>query len=383
MKEPLHVLFLVGGKPNNGLSPSSRFRIYSYLRNFKQDHRCFKIRIRPSIPPKSFHERPFIKRNRTLAKLLIPTGLVIMVITRLCDVLLARFNDVVVIQRPLLPGKLYPLLEMLIFRMNPNVMFDFDDAIYVYHHEKSKERENWLYRLLEDRQNIARIIKHSCHITVGNIFLSDYAKKFNQKVTVVPTPIDVAHYRPNPGQVYLKDKPIIIGWIGTSGNLPYVESLVPVFQTLQERHNCELKIVCNPVVRKLALDRVKYRWVDWTLEGELKELWSFDIGIMPLPDNDWEWGKCGFKLLQYMACGIPSVASPVGVNSEIIRDGENGFLAATDKEWVSKIEQLIRDWKLRNSFAECGRETVIASYSLDRTYPILADAIIQVSGRNI
>lgn len=382
MKKPIRVLFLVGGTADKGLSPASRFRVYCYSSYFLKDNR-FKIRIRPSIPAKHFHERPFIKGNPFLAKFLIPFGLLIMLITRLVDVFLSRFYDVVIIQRPLLPGKLYPLLEMLIYKMNRKIMFDFDDAIFVYHHEKSGERDNFLYRIFEDPKNVDRIIKRSAHVTVGNAFLADYAKQFNLEVSVVPTPIDVQHYRPRPIRTHLEDNAIIIGWIGTSGNLPYVEALAPVFRTLQERHDCELKIVCNPVMRKLRLDGVKYSWRDWTFDGELEDLWSFDIGIMPLPDNEWERGKCGFKLLQYMACGIPAVASLVGVNSEIFRDGENGFLAATNEEWVSKIEQLICDQNLRNSFRRRGRETVIARYSLDKTYPLLADSIIEVSRSNI
>lgn len=382
MKEAINVLFLVGGTPERGLSPSSRFRVYAYSRMFSQDKR-FRVRIRPSIPSTAFHERPIIKRHRWLAGILIPAGLMVMIAVRLTDVLRAAFYDVVVIQKPLLPGKLFPFLELLIGLVNPRILFDFDDARFIYHERTSRERRNWLYRKFEDRTNIERIISRAAHVTPGNSFLANFASRYNRNVTIVPTPIDVDRFVPhegfeNPGRE-LVSGPIVIGWIGTSGNLRYVEALAQVFREIQETHDIELCIVCNPITRSLALDGVKWRWVDWTLESELAELHKFTIGIMPLDDSIWERGKCGFKLLQYMACGIPIIGSPVGVNLEIIEDGENGFLADSPEAWKTRIVRLIGDEKLRRKFAARGRSTVVANYALDKIYPLLADSIVAVA----
>ena len=119
-------------------------------------------------------------------------------------------------------------------------------------------------------------------------------------------------------------------------------------------------IVCNPAERPMSLEGVRYRQVTWTIDGELEVLRGFTIGIMPLQDTVWERGKCGFKLLQYMACGVPVIGSPVGVNIDIIEDGINGFLADSLEEWRSKLERLIQDPELRQNLAARGRQTVVS-----------------------
>lgn len=374
---PIRVLFLVSGNLK-GLAPSARFRVYAYTDFFKQDNR-FRIKIAPSIPAKHFYEHIFFKRHPFFAKLIVPLGFLLMFAQRAFNVLLALFYDVVFLQKPFFPGKLYPLLEVILCKINKHVIFDYDDAIFVYHEKKSKQREFWLYKLLENKNSIQRIIKHAAHITAGNAYLADYARPFNPHITIIPTPIDTDHYQPRPVQPSDASKPITIGWIGTSSNLAYLEELQQVFLNLQAKHNCILKIVCNPVAYKLKLEGVNYQWKDWSIEGELNDLDSFDIGIMPLVNDPWAKGKCGFKLLQYMACGIPIVSSPVGVNAEIIHDGQNGFLAQKDTEWFAKIEQLITDEHLRGTIGKNGRETVEANYSLRQTYQNLSKVVMEAS----
>lgn len=382
MTRPLRVLFLVGGEPARGLSPSSRFRVYAYHKKFMADPR-FQIQIRPSIPSIAFYERPFLKRHRYLAKLLVPLGLSLMVLVRLCDVVRGIFYDVVVIQKPLLPGKVYPFLEMLICLTSRRQLFDFDDARFVYHRSGTAERRNYLYRLFEDSESVSKIVSRVTHVVAGNAFLASYATRYNDSVSIVPTPVDVEHYRPGRSAVEQQEigssGNIVVGWIGTSGNLPYVETLAPALRATQERHAFALRIVCNRVERTMSLEDVRFQQVEWTLDGELQAIQGFTIGIMPLEDSVWERGKCGFKLLQYMACGVPVIGSPVGVNTEIIEDGVNGFLAGSPGEWETKLQQLIEDVELRHQFAFRGRETVVSRYSLDRVYPLLANSILVAS----
>lgn len=376
---PVSVLFLVGGAPDGGLDPSSRFRVFFYLDRFRGDRR-FKAKVSVSWPAKSFHERTFFKRRPLLRRALLPMGLALMVARRLWDVVRAPFYDVVFMQRPLLPGQLYPVLEMAICRLNRHVVFDFDDAIFIGHHAKSPERTSLLYRLLEDRDNVARIVRRSAHVVAGNEFLADFARQHNPNVSVIPTAIDTDHYKPSRTHSG-SGGGLVVGWIGTSGNLGYVEQLAPVFRALQRRVPFELMIVCNHVERALDLRDVNYRWLDWDSNRELDDLAAFDVGIMPLPDNVWERGKCGFKLLQYMACGIPAVASPVGANMDIVQPGENGFLAANSEAWERRIEDLLVDSALAERISRNGRKTVLQGYTLDITYPVLADALLAAAGR--
>jgi len=376
---PVSVLFLVGGAPDGGLDPSSRFRVFFYLDRFRRDRR-FKATVSVSWPAKSFHERIFFKRRPLLRRALLPMGLALMVARRLWDVVRAPFYDVVFMQRPLLPGQLYPVLEMAICRLNRHVVFDFDDAIFISHHAKSPERASLLYRLLEDRDNVARIVRRSAHVVAGNEFLADFARQHNPNVSVIPTAIDTDHYKPSLTHSG-SGGGLVVGWIGTSGNLGYVEQLAPVFRALQRRVPFELMIVCNHVERALDLRDVNYRWLDWDSNRELDDLAAFDVGIMPLPDNVWERGKCGFKLLQYMACGIPAVASPVGANIDIVQPGENGFLAANSEAWERRLEDLLVDSALAERFSRNGRKTVLQGYTLDITYPMLADALLAAAGR--
>ena len=155
---------------------------------------------------------------------------------------------------------------------------------------------------------------------------------------------------------------IILGWIGTKGNLKYLKKLEPVFETIRQRFpRVKLKIVSNdfydsphlPVVKKL-----------WKLEDENEDLISFDIGLMPLNDDLWSRGKCGLKIIQYLSVGVPVVCTPVGINPDIVKDGENGFWATNHQEWVDRLSNLIQNRDLRYQMGLKGIETVEQEYSL-------------------
>lgn len=376
--KPKRVLFLVGGTPRNGLSPSSRFRVFSYLAYLKREPEL-SVTISVSRPARSFHERAFFKRHRLLAPPIIAIGFALMFLTRLWDLARSPFYDAVFLQRPLFPGRPFPILELALCALNRRVVFDFDDAIFVDHHASGQKAPWKKVRLLHDPENVQRIVRKSAHVVAGNAFLADFARHHNANVSIVPTPIDTDHYTPaQPANSV--DRCPVVGWIGTSGNLRYVEELAPVFRALQLKTIFSLHLVCNPVYRPLSLDGVHYRWIDWSLARERECLAAFDIGIMPLPDRDWERGKCGFKLLQYMACGIPAIASPVGINSRIIRDGENGCFAGDLPSWERAIASLVRDAELRLKIARNGRETVEREYSIRAVYPLLSQTLRSVAG---
>ena len=320
----MKVLFLLESRK----TPSSRFRVYNYTEYLKRaeiDYKTIAI-------PKNF-----------LARIFIFFPIV--------------FYDLVFIQK-----KVFHSWELMFIRLlAPKIVYDIDDAI-MFIDRTLKDRGG--RKSLSKNKRLFRTLNTADYIIAGNKYLADYIKKFNTNITIIPTPVDTKTY-------HLLDeerdhKNIVIGWIGTEGNLRYLHSLKNVFQKLQEKYsNIVIKIVCD---RFINLENVNIEKKLWTLEDEVKDLQSFDIGIMPLNDDEWTRGKCGFKILQYMAVGIPSVSSSVGVNSDIVQDGVNGFLANNDHEWFEKLSLLIENKDLRIKIGRKGRGFVENRYSLDMSF---------------
>ena len=252
-----------------------------------------------------------------------------------------------------------PVIEWFIARVFKKPMiYDFDDAIWMVDDTHSKSS---LLRKLKNPGKVKRICGWSQRTSCGNAFLADYARKFNNNVSIIPTTIDTENYHiPPDRRVDLSNEPLIIGWTGTHSTLPYLNQLVPVLSQLRNEFSFVFKVICN---QPPDFDLPNLDFVPWTRELEIRELNSFDIGIMPIPDTKWSEGKCGFKVLQYMALKIPAVASSVGVNRQIIDHGQNGFLCQTDKDWLVHLKMLLNDAELRARLGVNGRKTVIQSYS--------------------
>jgi len=206
------------------------------------------------------------------------------------------------------------------------------------------------------------MVKGSDVVTVGNQFLKNEVLKVDpvKKIFVIPTCIDTNLY---PQKKKMSNPPeIILGWIGTKGNLKYLKKLEPVFETICQRFpQVKLKIVSNDFYESHRLPIIKKFW---RLEDENEDLISFDIGLMPLNDDLWSRGKCGLKIIQYLSVGVPVVCTPVGINSDIVKDGENGFWAANEQEWVARLSTLIQNPDLRYQMGLKGIETVERGYSL-------------------
>lgn len=260
--------------------------------------------------------------------------------------------DVVCIQRRLLP----PLEFYWVRKKSSKMLFDLDDAI-MYRSSSSPYPHS-----LSRRVKFRWMVKGSDVVTVGNEFLKNEVLKVDRekKVFVIPTCIDVSLY---PQKKKISNRPeVILGWIGTKGNLKYLKKLEPVFKTLHRRFSqVQLKIVSNDFYDPSSLPVLKK---PWRLEDENADLISFDIGLMPLNDDLWSRGKCGLKIIQYLSVGLPVVCTPVGINSDIIRDGENGFWATTHEEWIDRLSTLIQNPELRYRMGLKGMERVEREYSL-------------------
>jgi glycosyltransferase involved in cell wall biosynthesis len=204
---------------------------------------------------------------------------------------------------------------------------------------------------------------------VGNSYLAEYAGQFNPHVTIVPTTIDTEKYEVRQNKP--ADTPVI-GWTGSFSTIQHLDTLRGALQKLAEREKFRLRVIGTQDYR---LEGVEVEAIRWRSESELEDLCPIDIGVMPLPNDAWSKGKCGLKALQFMAVGIPTICSPVGVNTEIIHDGQNGFIAGTEQEWVDKMGLLLRSVDLRNQLGLAGRATVEQKYSAiaqaPRVYEVL------------
>lgn len=245
--------------------------------------------------------------------------------------------------------------EKRLVRSGAKIVFDFDDAIWLKDISAGNQSLSWL----KNPAKTAGIICLSDMVFAGNKYLAVYAKQFNQNVKIVPTTIDMNYHKK---VNHLPKNKICIGWTGTSTTLKHFKTALPVLKKLKIKYGEKIffKIICDVPFEVQSLD-IKSEF--WKLDKEIEQLSEFDIGIMPLPDDIWSKGKCGFKGLQYMALEIPAVLAAVGVNNEIIRDGINGFLASSAQEWESKLSRLIESKELREKTGKEGKKTIEKYYS--------------------
>jgi glycosyltransferase involved in cell wall biosynthesis len=273
----------------------------------------------------------------------------------------ARAFDAVVVHRAFLN----PIELALLRRCARRWLYDFDDAI-LFRDSAGRRFGSWQRRL-----RFARMVRHADAVTAGSRYLADWAARYNRRVTVLPTGVDPAEYRPT--AVIPASRPVI-GWIGTRINLMYLHAVVPALQRVaRQRPDVTLKVVSDGTFEVPGVTVVNQ---PWTRAGEAEELAGFTAGIMPLPDDPWTRGKCGVKILQYLAAGVPVVCSPVGANRDIVAHGHNGYFATSEEQWVARLDELLVDAGLRARFAQAGRETIAARYSV----ATLADRLVAVLG---
>jgi glycosyltransferase involved in cell wall biosynthesis len=241
------------------------------------------------------------------------------------------------------------------------MVFDFDDAIYLPAHAEA----NPAARFLKRPGKAAELCRLARHVVVGNETLAGFARQHASAVTVIPSTIDTDAYtvRAHPPNA----RPVV-GWTGSGTTLPYLRLLPGALVRLRERVDYELHVIGG----ELEIPGVDVKCRPWRAETEVEDLCQLDVGLMPLPDDEWTRGKCGMKALQYMGLAITPVVSPVGANLTIVEDGVSGFHARTEEEWVERIERLLRDPTLRARMGAAGRRAVEAHYSARVQAPRMA-----------
>lgn len=257
------------------------------------------------------------------------------------------------------------LAERILRRRGIPYVYDFDDSVWVRY--RSPANSFWSY--LRFPGKTATSCRLAAHVLAGNDTLAGYALKHTRAVSVVPTTIDTDLYRPPPAR---EARTLVVGWSGSYSTGPYLQLVRTVLQRLAKLFAFRVVVVG---ATEFQVDGVDVELRPWRLERELVDLSEMDIGIMPLPDAPWERGKCGLKALQYMALGIPAIASPVGVNREIIKHGENGLLAESNDEWEDALARLLASEPLRRKLGRAGRVTVEQAYSAKAHAPRVAEVL--------
>lgn len=303
-----------------------------------------------------------------------------------------------------------PIFEWVISKVyKKKIIYDFDDAIWM-----NDGHDSGFMWKLKWRSKIASTCKWSWKVTAGNDFLANYARQYCNQVILFPTVVDTdihlqaerntldaERWTLNAGRQALntelntqfpipnteslipnvqsaasqkpkaKDQRPVVGWTGSHSTLFYLDMLLPILQQLEKELDFEFLVIAN---KDPKLHLKHYRFIPWNKNSEVEDLRQIDIGVMPLEDNEWSKGKCGFKLIQYLSIGIPAIASPVGVNTDIIIPGKTGFLASSETEWFENLTKLIQDPQLRNQLGQNGRKLIEEKYSVDS----LRDKFIQL-----
>lgn len=281
---------------------------------------------------------------------------------------LRQFDLVYVFREAALMGPAW--FERKIAASGVPMVFDFDDAVFVAY----KSPSNGYLSYLKFPGKTDTIVRLSAHIMAGNPYLAEYSRQFNENVTVIPTTIDLDKYTLDDRET--DENAPVIGWSGSFSTVQHLDTIREALKDLAKKHRFKLRVIGTP---EYALDGVDTEAIAWRSESEVEDLRAIDIGIMPLPDDQWSKGKCGLKALQYMALGKPTICSPVGVNTDIIQDGENGMIADGQAEWVEKLSRLLVESDLRKTLGMAGRRTVETSYSATsqapRVYELFKTAI--------
>lgn len=335
------------------IAPSQRFRFEQYLKLLEQ--KGASVTIKPFVNERDFY-RLYHSGNVITKLWLLFKGLtkrILLVPT------IGKYHFVFVHREATPVGP--PLFEFTATKIwRKKLIYDFDDAIWL----TDSTKESWLVRVIRYRKKVAKICRWSYKVSTGNEYLANYARQFAKNVVLNPTTIDTEfHHNPKLYEhTHPKSNKIIVGWTGSHSTLKYLEQLQNVLVALQQKHPQMAVLVVADRPANLLLDNMIFK--KWNSATEIGDLMDIDIGLMPLPDDEWTRGKCGFKALQYMALQKPAVVSPVGVNTTVVSHNVDGLWATGDQEWFNSIDRLLINKSERDEMGRLGRIKVVDQYSV-------------------
>ena len=340
-----HVLVLTKYSRN---AASSRLRTLQYLPYLEGEN--YKFTVRPLFDD---HYLSTLYQSGRRFKIYV----FFLYLKRFCHLISFWRYSFIWVEKELFPY-LPPWVEVLLKCLSVKYIVDYDDAIF---HNYDMAQNKWVRRLLSSK--IDTVMRHSYSVVAGNEYLANRAFEARAKrVFLVPTVVDIRRYSID----FRSQKDFLtVGWIGSPTTQAYLETLFPVFRALSSRMQFRLLLVGanSDIVDRLP--GLKVDLMPWSEDTEVLNIKAMDVGIMPLTDGPWEKGKCGYKLIQYMACGVPVVASPVGVNTSIVKDSGSGLLASSLEDWETCLASLLSSPELRYRYGSAGRASVESSYSID------------------
>ena len=346
------------------LGASSRIRSYQYLPYLSRNG--IQVTVAPFFDTKYLIDL-YASKPRGLANILRSY------IRRLVFLLKSNQFDMLMVEYEILPW-LPAFGEGILAGLGIPYIVDFDDAIF----HRYDMHSNDIVRTLLGKK-IDKVMRRAALVIAGNKYLENRAKRAGAKwVEILPSVIDLERYRLKP---YTEKSVFTIGWIGSPTTARYLHIVEPAIANLCKDGKTQLILVGSGHVHLNSMPVVIRTWSE---KSEVEDIQEFDVGIMPMPDNSWTRGKCGYKLIQYMACGRPVIASRVGVNPNIVEDGANGFLAENTTDWIHAFETLHHDFSLRMRMGKCGRRKVETQYCIQITGSRLLSYIHRVlRGKNI
>ena len=331
-----------------GRSPAQRFRFEQYLSYLEADD--FEITFSNIISKEDdfylyrkcqyLKKAVILRKSRTIRK---------------ADVRRMNDFDIIFIHREaMLTASTF--FERKFAKSKAKVVFDFDDAIWLPNVSSGNKR----LQVLKNPSKTDKIVACADMVFAGNQYLADYATAFCSNVKIIPTTIDTNYHKRSKSNT--SDR-ICIGWTGTETTRKYLDFLNPVFSKLTEKYGQKIyfKVICD---QPWQADGIELKNEKWNKDTEIQQLEEIDIGVMPLTDDQWSRGKCGFKGLQYMALESATIMSPVGVNTNIVDHGKNGFLATAEDEWFEHLSNLIDNKELRLQIGKAGRITIDEKFSV-------------------
>ena len=245
--------------------------------------------------------------------------------------------------------------ERLYRILSKKMIFDIDDLVYLNKYQK----ENKLAKYLRSSNKYFYLMKCSDHVITCTSYLDSVAKKFNKNTTNISSTVNTKIYTP---KKFNRSKKIVIGWTGSFSTVPYLNLIKKVIIKIQETYNCDLHIISS---KKENLDFKNYKSIIWKSKTEVDDLKFIDIGLYPLPKEEWVKGKSGLKAIQFMSVGIPVIATDTQINRKVILNNKTGILVKSEKEWFSALKKIIENKKLRENMSKNSIYHVRKNFSVD------------------